>query len=297
MPKETRPAGDLDTSLKVGVVGIGRMGRALAANAMDAGFQIGVYDTAAERVEQLVKAGAQRLDSPKAAGEWANIVEVVVVDDAQVEEVILGEHGILAGARPGLVIALHSTVKIETVERLGDISRKNGVGFLDVAMSGGEVGAGAARLCFMVGGDQRSFDVCRPVFDASGNTIVHLGPLGAGMQAKLIQQAILGATKQAVYEGLFLGLATGLDIALLGQALRGSGAQSRAADDVFERAAQGLQAVAKWGGPAVRSLDLAIELAQQYGLELSAITSARSFARSFPPSFPTKRRRQSHQAS
>jgi 3-hydroxyisobutyrate dehydrogenase-like beta-hydroxyacid dehydrogenase len=77
------------------------MGRALASNALDSGFPVGVYDIAAERVEGLMQAGAQRFDSPKAAGEWADVVEVVVVDDAQVEEVVLGERGILAGARPG----------------------------------------------------------------------------------------------------------------------------------------------------------------------------------------------------
>jgi 3-hydroxyisobutyrate dehydrogenase-like beta-hydroxyacid dehydrogenase len=265
------------------------MGHALAVNAMEAGFQIGVYDIATARTEGLVRAGAQPMASPNAAGAWADIVQVVVVDDAQVEEVILGERGILAGTKPGAVIALHSTVKIETVERLGKICTEKGVGFLDVAMSGGEVGAGSGRLCFMVGGDQRSFQLCKPVFEASGTTIVHLGPLGAGMQAKLIQQAVLGATKQAVYEGLFLGLALGLDIALLGKALHGSGAQSRTADDVFERAAQSLGAVEKWGGPAVRSLDLAVELAEQVGLDLAAFKRARSFARSFPPSFPSKR--------
>jgi 3-hydroxyisobutyrate dehydrogenase-like beta-hydroxyacid dehydrogenase len=128
------------------------MGHALATNAMEAGFQIGVYDIAAARMEGLVCAGAQPMASPKAAGAWADVVAVVVVDDAQVEEVILGERGILAGAKPGVVIALHSTVKIETVERLGKICAEKGVGFLDVAMSGGEVGAGSGRLSIVQAG-------------------------------------------------------------------------------------------------------------------------------------------------
>ncbi len=138
----------------VGFVGVGRMGYALALNALKAGFRVGVCDIDAAAVDRLALHGAKGMLSLHEMGRWADVLEIAVFNDAQLEEVLIGKGGILETARPGAVIAVHSTVEIETVIRLGSAAGAKQVGFLDVSMSGGMVGAEAARLCFMVGGEE-----------------------------------------------------------------------------------------------------------------------------------------------
>jgi len=163
------------------------------------------------------------------------------------------------------------------VIRLGEAAGAKQVGFLDVSMSGGIVGAEAARLCFMVGGEERPFELCRPVLEASAKAIVHLGPLGSGITAKVIQNAIYGITKQGAYEGLSLATAAGLDLAKFGEALHYSTGQSYAADGVFERASNRAAANEPWGGPGMHSVEMALDLAKRYGLELPALKNAHAF--------------------
>ena len=275
--EEVRSTNSRGTDLQVGFVGVGHMGEALAVNALRSGFRVGVYDIASERVDSLVHRGAIRMSSPREVGYWADIVGVAVVNDTQVEKVILGDEGILAGTRTGVIIVVHSTVKVETVVKLGETAAARGVEVLDVSMSGGIDGAESARLSFMVGGEKSSFERCRPVLEASATTIVHLGPLGAGVKTKLIQQAIFAINKHGAYEGLFLVTAAGLDPVKVGQALNGSSGQSYAADGVFSRAAQGITAVDAWRGPGIPSLTMALEFATEHGLDLPALRNACAF--------------------
>ncbi len=143
---------------KTGYVGIGNIGNPIAANVVLGGFDLMVYDLREERMKELAALGAKTARSPKEVGEHAEVIEISVVDDAQVEAVIAGEAGILSGAKPGTIIAIHSTIHPRTVKKVGQLAKEKGIHVVDAAVSGGERGARAKTLCYMVGGEKEDFE-------------------------------------------------------------------------------------------------------------------------------------------
>jgi 3-hydroxyisobutyrate dehydrogenase-like beta-hydroxyacid dehydrogenase len=194
-----------------------------------------------------------------------------VVDDAQVEAVTLGEGGVLNGAKPGSVIAIHSTVHPKTVRKVAELAKAKGVDVIDAQVSGGERGAGAKTLCYMVGGDKALFERCRPVFATSGANILHLGDLGSGAIAKLAHNLIVYVNMLAASEGMRLAEKAGLDPKVLQDVVRVSAGQSRVADnwlqqrklrDTYTTGPQGLMQLIH------KDLRLALELGHDIGLAL-----------------------------
>lgn len=214
---------------KLGFIGLGTMGRALAANLTAAGHNVMVYDVREEPVKELAALGANAARSVSEVGAHSEIVEIAVVDDAQVEEVVLGE-GLLDAMQAGAIIVIHSTIHPQTVKKIGLEASRKGVGVLDAQMSGGETGAKSKTLCFMVGGDKVHFDRCRPVLAASGQHILHVGALGMGAAAKLAQQSLICLNRLAAYEGMALAERAGVDMKVFRQIVRVTSAQSHIAD-------------------------------------------------------------------
>ena len=140
---------------KVGYIGIGNMGKPIAANVVRGGFDLMVCDLREEPMKELAALGAKTAASPMEVGKHAEIIEMSVVDDAQVEKVIAGEKSILSGARPGAIIAIHSTIHPRTVKRVAELAKASGIHVVDAQVSGGESGARARTLCYMVGGEER----------------------------------------------------------------------------------------------------------------------------------------------
>jgi 3-hydroxyisobutyrate dehydrogenase-like beta-hydroxyacid dehydrogenase len=199
------------------------------------------------------------------------IIELVVVNDAQVEAVTLGEGGVLSGAKPGSIVAIHSTVHPKTVRKIAELAKARGVGVIDAQVSGGERGAQAKTLCYMVGGDKALFDQCRPVFATSGANIFHLGELGAGAIAKLAHNLIVYVNMLAASEGMRLAEKAGLDLKALQEVVHAGAGQSRVADnwvqqrklkDSYTTGPQGLMQLIH------KDLRLALELGHDVGLPL-----------------------------
>jgi 3-hydroxyisobutyrate dehydrogenase-like beta-hydroxyacid dehydrogenase len=256
---------------KVGFIGLGNIGKPMAINVAKAGFDLMVYDLREEPLGELAGLGAKVARSAREVGEHGEIVELVVVDDAQVEAVTLGEGGVLSGAKPGTVIAIHSTVHPKTVRKVAELARTRGVGIIDAEVSGGERGARAQTLCYMVGGDKALFDKCRPVFATSGANIFHLGELGMGATAKLAHNLIVYVNMLAASEGILLGEKAGLDPEALQEVVRAGAGQSRVADnwsqqrrfrDTYTTGPQGLMQLIH------KDLRLALELGHDLGLSL-----------------------------
>jgi 3-hydroxyisobutyrate dehydrogenase len=266
-------------TIKVGFVGLGPIGQALAGNALKAGIQVAVFDISDARMRDPALGGSVVMRSCMEVGRWADVIQVSVRDDQQVETALTGDQGILGGARPGAVVAVHSTVTPRTILRLNKSAAAAGVGLLDAPVSGGVQGALTGRLCFMVGGDERWLEVCRPVFAASAGAIVHMGPLGSGAMAKLVQQAIFAMNKQAAYEGFQLATRAGLELKRFVEALHASAGQSYSADTWqtwWHKVSANGGSTESWAGPDIRSLDLALEHADQSKLPLPTLQNARS---------------------
>ncbi len=208
------------------------MGKAMATNVANAGFDLMVYDLREEPLKELAGLGAKIAQSPKEIGRHAEVVEIAVVDDAQVEEVVLKEgNGVLAAAQPGSVIAVHSTIHPDTVRKMAPVARAKGMDVVDAQMSGGERGAKARSLCFMVGGRKDSFKKCCPVLTASGPNVFHMGDVGTGSMTKLAQQTIVLINMLSAHEGMLLAEKAGIDLKAFQDLVRVSSGQSSMADD------------------------------------------------------------------
>jgi 3-hydroxyisobutyrate dehydrogenase-like beta-hydroxyacid dehydrogenase len=220
---------------RVGFIGLGQMGKPIASNIQRAGFDLMVYDLRPEPLKVLEGLGAKVATSSREIGEHAEIVALAVPDDASVVVAIASENGVLAGAKPGTVIAVHSTVRPDTVKRLAEQASGKGVTLIDAQMSGGNEGASKRTLCFMVGGDRAAFERCKPVLEASGTNIFHMGALGMGAAAKASQQAITVINVMACCEGFRMAETAGVDLEAFEKLLGVSAGQSYMTDRWLER--------------------------------------------------------------
>jgi 3-hydroxyisobutyrate dehydrogenase len=258
--------------VRVGFVGVGNMGGAMAANALAAGHDVAVYDARADAVDALVSLGALPASSPRVAAAGADVVSVVVMSGAQVEAVCLRPDGVLIGAHNGAVVAVHSTVHPRSVHAVADAAPE-GVAVLDAPISGGVQGARAGTLCLMVGGDADAFARARPVFESMGNLVMHLGPSGTGLGAKLARNLVGYITLLGAAEGTALAAAAGVDLAALYRIEEHTGTLSPmmqslmsvpGGDDVYAADLQPLIDLSE------KDLDVTLEYAADLGVDLPA---------------------------
>ena len=211
--------------MKIGFIGLGLMGRPMAAHLIDAGHELFV-NRVKPVSEFLVEKGATACDTPKAVAEAAEIIITIVPDTPDVDAVLFGDNGVADGLSEGkMVIDMSSISPVETKSFAEKIAAK-GCGYLDAPVSGGEVGAKNAALTIMVGGSDVDFERGKPLFEAMGKTITHVGPVGDGQTAKVANQIIVGLTIEAVAEGLLFAKKAGADPAKVREALMGGFAGS-----------------------------------------------------------------------
>jgi 2-hydroxy-3-oxopropionate reductase len=220
----TEPSG---RATRVGFVGLGVMGRPMAARILAARFPLTVSSRSAAAVAGLYEAGATAAASPAEVARASEIVIVMVPDTADLEAVLGGPLGVLAGAHDGLIVCAMGTHLPAAMPPLAKRCANHGCLLLDAPVSGGEIGAREGTLSIMVGGDVAAFERARPVFEAMGRTVVRVGDSGAGQLAKACNQLIVGATIAAVAEALALARAAGVDPAVVREALGGGFASSR----------------------------------------------------------------------
>jgi len=259
---------------RTGYIGIGNIGGPIAANVVRAGFDLMVCDLREGPMKELAALGAKTSRSPMEVGKHAELVEISVVDDHQVEAVVAGEDGVLRGAEPGAIIAIHSTVHPRTVKQMGRLAKERGVRVVDAAVSGGERGARAKTLCYMVGGEREDFEKCRPVFATSGKEIFHVGPLGMGVVAKAAQQAIVMMNRLSAYEGMTLGEKAGLDPKVLQAVVHASSGRSNVASgwDVYRHIGTSDPVLARERLDAFyKGLMPALELGHELGVPLPGL--------------------------
>lgn len=210
---------------KVGYIGLGIMGAAIARNLMKAGHELVVHNRSQKIVQELVKEGAKAAASPKDVAAQVEFVFTNLPDSPDVEKVILGANGIIEGAHDGLIFIDNSTIKPETARMLAAKLAEVGVAALDAPVSGGDVGAKNGTLTIMVGGEQEAFDKAVPLFQAMGKAWVLVGDSGAGQIAKVCNQIIVGAQMAALAEALITAQKAGVDPSRVVDAIKGGAAQ------------------------------------------------------------------------
>jgi 3-hydroxyisobutyrate dehydrogenase-like beta-hydroxyacid dehydrogenase len=258
--------------MRVGVIGLGIMGAPMARNLLRAGHEVVVHGRTAARVEPLIAAGARAAASPAAVASAVEAVVTSLPDGPDVELVLAGPDGVLAGAARGLLVIDTSTIAPDTARALASRAAAVGVDFLDAPVSGGEQGAIDGTLSIMVGGTSEAFARARPVFDALGRTATHMGGPGQGQMTKLVNQVIGATTLAAVAEGLTLAAHAGLDADAVMAAVGSGAATSWALTNLGPRMQRG-----DWApGFMVRlqQKDLRLALAAAAGLGVPLPTTA-----------------------
>lgn len=199
-------------SENIGFVGLGIMGRGMAHNLLKAGFPLTVWNRTAARMDSLLEAGAQAGQSPADVAARSDITVVCVSDTPDVEAVILGPDGILAGAKSGSLVVDCSTISPTVTKTLAEKLAAADVGMLDAPISGGSEGAANGTLAIMVGGSAADFERALPVFEAMGKTITHVGQNGAGQTVKLVNQILVVGHALAMSEALLFAQAGGVNV-------------------------------------------------------------------------------------
>lgn len=215
------------TREQVGFVGLGIMGRGMAANLARVGFALTVWNRTAERAEPLVEMGAEVVGSPAEVAAAADIIIVCVSDTPDVVQVVTGDDGIVEGAGAGSLVIDCSTISPQTTRELADTLAARDVAMLDAPVSGGSEGAADGTLSIMVGGPADQFDRARPLFDAMGDTVTHVGDdPGSGQAVKLVNQILVVHNMLGVSEALLLAAAENLDLERTLAAVTGGAAGS-----------------------------------------------------------------------
>ena len=216
---------------KVGILGLGKMGAPMARHLRTKGYNVFGFDPVDAARHAGASLGVSMLDSPREVARASDVVIVVVGFDHEVETVIYGKNGVVEAARPGLVVAIGSTVAPRYSQKLAERLQAEKIVLLDIPLARGEAAAVAGKLLIYGAGDEAAFEACRPAFSAFASDIFHLGPAGAGQVGKMVNNLLLWACASASDEGLRLGEALGVSADKLRVALRAGSGQNWAMDN------------------------------------------------------------------
>jgi 2-hydroxy-3-oxopropionate reductase len=253
---------------RVGFIGLGVMGKPMARNLIEAGHEVVAWSRTRADVDELAGDGASAADSAREVAEQAAVTILMLPDSPQVREVLDGDDGVLAGAGQGALVVDMSTISPVVTREIAEQAGERGIGWVDAPVSGGDVGAREATLSIMAGGSEEDFARAKPLFEALGKTIVHVGPVGAGQVVKACNQVVVALTIEAVSEALVLGSKAGVDPATIIEVLSGG----MAANKVME--VRGPNFLEHDFSPGFRvdlhhkDLGIALQTAREYGVAL-----------------------------
>lgn len=216
----------MDQEQTVGFIGLGIMGKPMCLNLIKAGYPVVAYNRSHSKTKDLSNAGAKVVSSPKEVAEQSSTTIIMVSDSPDVEQVVLSNNGIIEGVQTDSVVIDMSTISPTVTRIISAKLAEKGSHMLDAPVSGSSWAAVDGSLSIMVGGNEKIFHRCLPIFEVLGKRVIHIGPGGMGQVAKLVNQVIVAGTLAAVCEGLLLGAKTGVDLDKVFEAVTGGAANS-----------------------------------------------------------------------
>ncbi len=273
--------------MKVGFIGVGNIGKPMAEQFLQPGFELTVFDVSPAATEPFA-AKAKVAASPAELGRDVEQVGICVRHDADVTAVVTGPDGLLQTMKPDTIIAVHSTVRPATVKTLAEIAKAKGIHLLDAAVSGGPMGASARKLVSMVGGSAENFARVKPMLEAFSGTIIHAGDTGMGMALKLCNNLVTYMQLQAAMESVRLAIAGGLDEKLLREVMANNGNLTTAMGQYLDFCATGPARMGQdaymafkdaTAGLAEKDLDFALGFAKDVGVGLKGTETIRQITR------------------
>ena len=273
---------------KIGFVGLGDMGIGLTNNLLKNKFEVTGFDVRDERVKELVELGGRPAANCREVAENSDAVFVMVLNGKQVKEVILGENGLLEGLKPGATIIVTATINPSEIKELEIPLSEKGINLIDSPVSGGKSGADNGTLTMMTAAKKKVFDDCKPILEAVGQNIFHVGEeIGLGQTVKASLQALIGASFTAIFESLVLGVKSGVKAETLYEVFGSSGVSSplfkNCAKLIMERKFKG---TGSHIGTMYKDLGISMNMAKENGVAMFTASAAYELFRSGMSLFP-----------
>lgn len=260
----------------IGFVGTGVMGRSMAKNLMKAGYHLNVYNRTKASAQELIELGAIWKDTVAELAEASQLVISMVGYPKDVEEVYLGEEGLLAHAKVGSYLVDMTTSSPVLAKKLTIEGNKKGLHVLDAPVSGGDIGARDAKLVIMVGGEADDFNAVKPVFEVMGNNIILQGPAGSGQYTKMCNQITIASNMIGVAEAMAYAQKSGLDPMRVLESIGGGAAGSWSLSNLGPKMIAGDYAPGFYVKHIIKDIKIAIDSAQEMGLKTPGLELAKS---------------------
>ena len=273
---------------KVGFVGLGNMGIEMSKNLLKNGFELTGYDLREERLKELSRLGGKPVANCREVAENAEAVFVMVLNGKQVKEVVLGEQGLLEGLKPNSTIIVSATIHPSEVREIEPPVLDKGINLVDTPVSGGKSGAENGTLTLMTAAKKEVFDNCKPLLEAVGQNIYHVGEeIGMGQTVKASLQALIGASFTAIFESLVLGVKAGVKAETLYEVFSTSGVGS----PLFENAAKLIMErkfkdTGSHIGTMYKDLSISMNMAKENGVAMFTASAAYELFRAGMSLFP-----------
>jgi 3-hydroxyisobutyrate dehydrogenase len=259
----------------IGWIGTGVMGSSMCGHLIAKGFQATVYNRSREKAQGLLDKGARWADTPRQVAEQSDVVFTIVGYPRDVREVILGDDGVLAGSKPGNVIADMTTSEPSLAVEIFEAAKAKGVHAIDAPVSGGDIGAREARLSIMIGGDKSVVDALGACWEAMGKTIVHQGGPGAGQHTKMVNQTLIATGIIGVCEALLYAYKAGLDLTTVLQSVSGGAAGSWSLSNYGPRMIAGNFDPGFYVEHFIKDMGIALDEANRMGLSMPGLALAK----------------------
>jgi 3-hydroxyisobutyrate dehydrogenase-like beta-hydroxyacid dehydrogenase len=252
--------------MKVGFIGIGAMGRHMSRHVLEAGYELVVHDIRKEAAQEVLPKGARWANTPQEVAQSCEVVLTSLPMPKDVEDVAYGKHGLAEGWKKGDILVDMSTNSPFVIRKIAEYAQARGVEVLDAPVSGSIMGAESKRLSIMVGGKAEVLEKVRKILEAMGNVIVHVGDLGCGCIAKLINNMIFFTCAETTYEGMVLGAKAGIDVGILREVIKNSSGTNFTIQTTLPGVFAGDFEPGMRLDLALKDCGLALEMAKQYAV-------------------------------
>ena len=259
---------------KISFIGIGVMGKSMASNLLKKGYELTVYSRTKAKAQELLACGAKWADTPAKASENAEVVISMVGYPKDVEQIYLGENGVLSSLKPNSIIIDMTTSSPSLAKKIYEVASQKSISALDAPVSGGDVGAKNGTLAIMVGGDEASYNKVLPIFEAMGKTICYFGKAGSGQYAKMSNQIAIASNMMGVCEAVAYAKKCGLNPHDLLNVISTGAAGSWSLSNLAPRMLKGDFAPGFFIKHFIKDMKIAIESAKEINLDLPGLVLA-----------------------
>jgi len=267
---------DITKQSVIGFIGTGVMGQSMAGHLLETGYQVVVYNRTKEKASKLIHRGAKWADTPRKVAEISDAVITIVGYPTDVEEIYLGENGILHHLTRGSLAIDMTTSSPKLAERIFEVGKDKGISTLDAPVSGGDIGAKEARLSIMVGGDEESFETAKPLLDLLGSNVVYQGKAGAGQHTKMCNQITIASNMMGVSEALLYAKKSGLNPDNVLKSITSGAAGSWSLSNLVPRMIDEDYAPGFYVKHFIKDLKIALESSREMGIKTPGLELALS---------------------